>query len=52
MEKIGINEKFHVSHLEHLRSLNGIPLSGFRSRGIVFIRDLSVFSGATRNRIK
>jgi uncharacterized RDD family membrane protein YckC len=36
------NDKFHVPHLDHLRSLDGIPLAGFRSRAAAFVADLFV----------
>ena len=36
------NKNFHVSHLDHLHSLKGIPLASFKSRGIAFILDVSV----------
>jgi uncharacterized RDD family membrane protein YckC len=40
MKKPSKNEKFHVPHLEHLRSLEGITLASFRSRSAAFIIDL------------
>jgi uncharacterized RDD family membrane protein YckC len=42
MSLIPKNDKFRVPHLDHLRSLDGIPLAGFRSRTAAFIVDISV----------
>ena len=42
MKRKSKNRKFHVSHLEHLRSLNGTPLASFRSRGIAFTIDIFI----------
>ena len=40
MKRIFKDRRFHVSHLEHLESLNGLLLASFRSRGIAFLTDL------------
>jgi len=38
------NDKFHVSHLDRLRSLDGFPLAGFRTRSMAFGIDLMVIA--------
>lgn len=42
MKKAHKVEKIHVPHLEHLRSLDGIPLASFWSRAVAFIIDLAI----------
>ncbi|MGC1390162.1 MAG: RDD family protein [Bacteroidales bacterium] len=44
MKKTPKNEKIHIPHLERLRSLDGIPLAGFRSRTIAFVIDIAIIS--------
>jgi uncharacterized RDD family membrane protein YckC len=42
MRKTHKNEKFHVPHLEHLRSLDGIYLASLSSRAIAFSLDIAI----------
>jgi len=38
------NESFHVSHLDRLSNLDGVPLAGFKRRSVAFLIDLMVIA--------